>query len=79
MQEDFNCVIRLGDVQVRPGDILAGDVNGVVVIPPEKVEEVISAAEEIFEKEERMKADILKGMDILEVDSKYNYEQMLKK
>ena len=79
MQEDFNCVIRLGDVQVRPGDILAGDVNGLVVIPPEKIEEVILAAEEIFEKEEQMKADILKGMDILEVDKKYNYEQMLKK
>ncbi len=79
MQEDFNCVIRLGDVQVRPGDILAGDVNGLVVIPPEKIEEVISAAEEIFEKEEQMKADILKGMDILEADKKYNYEQMLKK
>ncbi len=79
MQEDYNCAIRLGDVQVRPGDILMGDVNGLVVSPPEKIEEVISAAEEIFEKEERMKADILKGMDILEVDSKYNYEQMLKK
>ena len=79
MQEDFNCVIRLGDVQVRPGDILVGDINGLVVIPPEKIEEVISAAEEILEKEELMKADILKGMDILEVDSKYNYEQMLKK
>jgi len=79
MQEDFNCAIRLGDVQVRPGDILVGDINGLVVIPQEKIEEVVSAAEEIFEKEELMKADILKGMDILEVDSKYNYEQMLKK
>jgi regulator of RNase E activity RraA len=79
IQEDFNCPIRLGDVQVRPGDILVGDVNGVVVIPEEKVEEVLSAAEMILEKEEQMKADILAGMDILEVDSKYNYEQMLKK
>jgi len=79
MQEDFNCVIRLGDVQVRPGDILVGDINGLVIIPPENAEEVISAAEEIYTKEELMKADILKGMDILEVDSKYNYEQMLKK
>jgi regulator of RNase E activity RraA len=79
MQEDFNCPIRLGDVQVRPGDILVGDVNGVVVIPEEKVDEVLSAAEAILEKEEQMKADILAGMDILEVDSKYNYEQMLKK
>jgi 4-hydroxy-4-methyl-2-oxoglutarate aldolase len=40
---------------------------------------VLSAAEAILEKEEQMKADILAGMDILEVDSKYNYEQMLKK
>ena len=24
MQEDFNCPIRLGDVQVRPGDVLVG-------------------------------------------------------
>ena len=79
MQEDFNCPIRLGDVQVRPGDILVGDVNGVVVLPEEKVDEVLSAAEMILEKEEQMKADILAGMDILEVDSKYNYEQMLKK
>jgi len=79
MQEDFNCPIRLGDVQVRPGDILVGDVNGVVVVPEEKVDEVLSAAETILEKEEQMKADILAGMDILEVDSKYNYEQMLKK
>ncbi len=32
MQEDFNCPIRLGDVQVRPGDILVGDINGDVVV-----------------------------------------------
>ncbi len=79
MQEDFNCPIRLGDVQVRPGDILVGDVNGVVVIPVEKFEEVLAAAEKILEKEEQMKADILAGMDIIEVDTKYNYEQMLQK
>jgi len=79
MQEDFNCPIRLGDIQVRPGDILFGDVNGIVVIPPEKLDEVLKAAEGILEKEEAMRADILAGMDILEIDSKYNYEQMLQK
>ncbi len=79
MQEDFNCVIRLGDIQVRPGDILVGDVNGIVVIAVEKLDEVLSAAENILEKEEAMKADILAGVDILEVDRKFNYEQMLKK
>jgi 4-hydroxy-4-methyl-2-oxoglutarate aldolase len=79
MQEDFNCPIRLGDIQVRPGDILVGDVNGIVVIPMERLDEVLKAAEVILEKEELMRADILAGMDILEIDNKYNYEQMLKK
>ena len=79
MQEDFNCPIRLGDVQVRPGDVVFGDVNGIVVIPVEKLDEVVEAAETILEKELQMRADILAGMDILEIDNKYNYEQMLKK
>jgi regulator of RNase E activity RraA len=79
VQEDFNCPIRLGDVQARPGDIVVGDVNGIVVIPTEKLDEVLTAAETILNKELQMRADILAGMDILAVDSKYNYEQMLKK
>jgi len=79
VQESFNCPIRLGDVQVRPGDILVADVNGVVVVPPERLEEVLAEAEAIMEKEEAMKRDLLAGLDILEVDRKYNYEQMLKR
>lgn len=79
MQEDFNCIIRLGDVQVRPDDVLVGDINGVVVIPPERIDEVLTEAEKLVEKEESMKKDILSGLDILEVDKKYNYEQMLNK
>ena len=78
MQEDFNCMIRLGDVQVRPGDVLVGDANGVVCLPPEKLEEILIEAENIMEKEDRMKIEILSGGDILELDKKYNYEKMLK-
>ena len=78
MQENHNCTIRLGDVQVRPGDILVGDTNGVGCIPPEKIDDVLDEAEKIMEKEEQMKKDILAGMDILAVDQKYNYEKMLK-
>lgn len=79
MQEDFNCLIRMGDLQVRPDDILVGDINGVVVIPPEKIDEVLTEAEKIMEREEAMKKDILSGLDVLEVDRKYDYEQMLRK
>lgn len=79
MQESFNEVIRVGDVQVRPGDIVMADINGVVVVPVEKIDEVINAAEEIFQKEAAMVAELRKGTSILEVDEKFAYEQMLKK
>jgi regulator of RNase E activity RraA len=78
-QEAFNCPIRIGDIHVRPGDILVGDVNGVVVIPTERVDEVLSEAEQLMDKEERMKKDLLTGLDVLEVDKKYRYEHMLKR
>ena len=55
-----------------------GDINGVVCLPPERLEDILAAAETIMEKEESMKKDILSGLDILEVDKKYNYEKMLK-
>lgn len=79
MQESFNEVIRIGDVQVRPGDIVIADVNGVVVIPVETMDEVLGAAEDIFKKEAAMVEDLKNGVPILEVDHKYSYENMLKK
>ena len=48
-------------------------------LPPEKIDEVVIETEKLMDKEESMKKDILVGLDILEVDQKYNYEQMLKK
>lgn len=79
MQESFNEVVRVGNVQVRPGDIVMADINGVVIIPVEKLDEVLDAAEQIFAKETAMVEELRKGISILEVDQKYAYEQMLKK
>jgi regulator of RNase E activity RraA len=79
MEESFNEVIRIGDVQVKPGDIVMADINGVVIIPVEKLDEVLEAAEEILQKEEAMVEELRKGVPILEVDQKYAYESMLKK
>ena len=79
MQEAFNVTVRMGDVQVSPGDVVVADVNGVVFIPPSKLAEVVTAAESLMQKEEQMKADLMAGMDVLEVDRKYSYENMLKK
>ena len=51
----------------------------VVVICEERLDDVVREAEALMEKEEQMKADLLAGMDVLEMDRKYSYEQMLKK
>ena len=79
MQEAYNVTVRMGDVQVSPGDVVVADINGVVFIPPSKLEDVVVRAESLMEKEEQMKADLLAGMDVLAMDRKYNYENMLKK
>lgn len=79
MQESYNCLIQLSGVQVRPGDIIVGDKSGVVVIPREDLDKVIETAEAICKKEEAMVEMIKSGVPLIEVDTKFNYEQMLKK
>ena len=79
MQESFNQEIQFAGVQVRPGDLVIADGSGVVIIPKEKEEQVIEAAEAVFQKEAEMAAGIRKGFSGLEVLEKLGYEQMLKK
>ncbi|MDA8228322.1 MAG: RraA family protein [Desulfitobacterium hafniense] len=78
IQESYNTMIQIGGVQVRPGDVVMADANGVVVIPVEKLDEVLADAELVLEKELQMMADIENGLSMMEVDQKYRYETMLK-
>lgn len=79
MEQDTNVLIQFEGVQVRPGDVVMGDRSGVVVVPWERVDEVLDKAEELYEKEEAMIALIRSGVDILEVDDRFRYEKMLQK
>ncbi len=65
--EPINC----GGVAVRQGDIILGDVNGVVVIPGERLEEVIDKMDELAEIEEKIIAELDKGMSIGEAFSRH--------
>jgi regulator of RNase E activity RraA len=78
MEEATNVMIQFAGVQVRPGDIVMGDRSGVVIIPQERLDEVLVKAEELYDKEEQMVAEIRAGASMLEVDNKYSYEKMLK-
>jgi len=77
VQEAWNVPVRLGDAPVRPGDVVVADVNGVVVIPVERLDEVVTAAENILAKEMAMVEALQAGESITEVDRRFNYEQML--
>ena len=74
MEEATNVMVSFHGVQVRPGDIVMGDITGVVFIPQERLEDVVAKAETLLEKEEAMCRDIKSGMSMMEVDKKYNYE-----
>ena len=42
---DFRCTIEFANgVQVRPGDLIVGDIDGVLAVPGEHVAEVVRLA-----------------------------------
>lgn len=59
---DFRCRIRFGEVTVRPGDIVFGDVDGVCVVPGEIKEDVFRQAFEKASGEKRVFEAIRNGM-----------------
>ena len=79
MQESYNQEIQFAGVQCHPGDLVLADGSGVIIIAKEKENEVVTAAETIFAKEQEMAAGIRKGYSGLEMLEKLGYERMLDK
>ena len=79
VQESYNREIQFAGVQCRPADLVIADGSGVVIVPKEKEDDVVAAAESIYAKEQEMAAGIRKGYSGLEMLEKLGYEQMLKK
>jgi len=59
---DFRCRIEIDRVEIQPGDILFGDLDGVVVIPRDCEAEVFKAAWEKAHGEKRVFRAIQEGM-----------------
>lgn len=55
---EVNVPVQCGGVVVRPGDLVLGDLLGVVVVPPEELAEVYESCLGVLEKEAAMKAGI---------------------
>jgi regulator of RNase E activity RraA len=79
VQADYNCPIRVGTVQLNPGDIIMADSNGVAIVPVDNAEEVLKVALEIRDKETAMIEEIKKGISFMEVDKKSGYDKFLTK
>ena len=58
-------------VRVDPGDWLFGDMDGVVVIPAARLEDVLEKAEEIGGVEDTVRDEIRNGAEVSDVFEKY--------
>lgn len=68
---DFRCTIEIGQVTIRDGDVVFGDVDGVLVIPREIHEEVLEKALIKAAGEKTVRAAIENGMTATEAFAKY--------
>jgi 4-hydroxy-4-methyl-2-oxoglutarate aldolase len=74
----YGIPVKLGGVTVRPGDFILADDNGTVVIPFERVAEVLAFAQKVKATEDGVIAAIRAGADPMEAHEKVNYDSMLK-
>jgi len=74
--ESMGQPVSLGDVQVRPGDIVCGDADGVVVIPGSRASEVLDVARAIEEAEQAIEAETARGTRLDEARTKHRYHAL---
>ena len=69
--------VQLGGVKVRPGDLIMGDLNGILVIPKEHIEQVLEIAKGFKEMEDRIVEAIRSGTDPSEAHEKERYDALI--
>jgi 4-hydroxy-4-methyl-2-oxoglutarate aldolase len=68
---DFRCPIYIDEVRVDPGDLVFGDLDGVLIIPRELEAEVVTMALEKARSEKLARNDIEAGASSASVFEKY--------
>ena len=72
---EINVPIKIEGQFIFPGDWIVGDIDGVVVIPKEKVVEIANRAMDVFEKENRIRKEILDGGSLSSVMELLKWEK----
>ena len=75
--EGLQVPVKIGGVIVHPGDLVCGDPDGVVIVPGAMQEQVLTYAEEIVTRENKVRKSIREGMRMDEARKlqKYHYLQ----
>jgi regulator of RNase E activity RraA len=68
---EHGVVIRCGNAVVAPGDWVVGDIMGVVVIPRDLVERVVTLAAEKDSRESTVRDELLRGDEIGQVFARH--------
>lgn len=72
----YNVPVRMNQVRVAPGDWLAGDADGVLAIPADRVEEVLAIAEEIERVEALIRTAVAGGKRLDEARRELGYHAL---
>jgi len=68
---DCQIPVKIGNTIVRPGDFVFGDTDGVVIVPKAITMDVLVAAENVFERERRMREELRRGVSVTDAYAKY--------
>lgn len=68
---DVNVPVTIGRTQVRAGDYVVGDGDGVAIIPRQAAEEAIDKAEGVVRAENHIRTAVMEGMHPLTAYRKY--------
>jgi 4-hydroxy-4-methyl-2-oxoglutarate aldolase len=69
----YQIPVKIGDVIIKPGDIVLGDVDGVLVVPREIAYNVLVRAEEIKENEKLIFGWVREGKSVHEITENGGY------
>ena len=68
---DYRCPMEIGQVWVNPGDLVFGDIDGVIIIPSQAEKEVVLKALEKARGEKLVRKEIENGMTSTQAFSRF--------
>jgi 4-hydroxy-4-methyl-2-oxoglutarate aldolase len=74
--ESVNAPVSLGEVQVRPGDLLVGDADGIVVVPASRELEVLEVARAIEAAERSIEQAVAGGSRLSDARRSFRYHEL---